>query len=65
MMLSCLLWQMTSEGNVLQCQPVLSCSFPVAYSCFGSNPEERPTASELRRHKYLTLPEGWVFSGFT
>ncbi|KAF4605130.1 hypothetical protein EYR40_003913 [Pleurotus pulmonarius] len=33
--------------------------------CFAINPEERPTASELRKHKYLTLPAGWVFSGFT
>ncbi|KAJ8702494.1 mitogen-activated protein kinase kinase kinase [Pleurotus ostreatus] len=33
--------------------------------CFAINPEERPTASELRRHKYLTLPDNWVFTGFT
>jgi len=32
--------------------------------CFAINPEERPTAAELRRHSYLTLPPDWVFSGF-
>lgn len=39
--------------------------FPSHTHVFGSNPEERPTASELRRHKYLTLPDNWVFTGFT
>ncbi|KAF7339539.1 MAP kinase kinase kinase [Mycena sanguinolenta] len=32
--------------------------------CFAINPEERPSAAELRRHPYLTLSPGWVFDGF-
>ncbi|KAJ7860365.1 kinase-like domain-containing protein [Mycena olivaceomarginata] len=32
--------------------------------CFAINPEERPSAAELRRHPYLTLSPGWVFGGF-
>ncbi|KAI4527409.1 kinase-like protein [Schizophyllum commune Tattone D] len=32
--------------------------------CFAINPDDRPPASELRRHPYLTLPPGWVFNGF-
>ncbi|KAJ7103609.1 MAP kinase [Mycena belliarum] len=32
--------------------------------CFAINPEERPPASELRKHPYLTLSPGWVFDGF-
>jgi hypothetical protein len=30
-----------------------------------SNPEERPTATELRKHPYLLLPTDWEFTGFT
>ncbi|KAF9076192.1 hypothetical protein BDP27DRAFT_1414728 [Rhodocollybia butyracea] len=33
--------------------------------CFAINPDERPSAAELRKHKYLELPPGWVFNGFT
>ncbi|KAE9403123.1 kinase-like protein [Gymnopus androsaceus JB14] len=33
--------------------------------CFAINPDERPSAAELRRHEYLELPSGWVFDGFT
>jgi len=33
--------------------------------CFAINPDERPTAAELRKHPYLTLPPGWVFTAFT
>ncbi|KAF8647958.1 hypothetical protein AX16_006490 [Volvariella volvacea WC 439] len=33
--------------------------------CFAIDPEERPTAAELRKHPYLILPPGWVFTGFT
>jgi hypothetical protein len=29
-----------------------------------SNPEERPTATELRKHPYLLLPPDWEFTGF-
>ena len=29
-----------------------------------SDPNERPTATELRKHTYLTRPPGWVFSDF-
>ncbi len=32
--------------------------------CFASNPDERPPATELRRHPYLTLHSDWVFIGF-
>ncbi|KAK7064298.1 MAP kinase [Favolaschia claudopus] len=32
--------------------------------CFAINPEERPSAAELRKHPYLTLSPGWVFDGF-
>ncbi|KAJ7302968.1 kinase-like domain-containing protein [Mycena albidolilacea] len=32
--------------------------------CFTINPEERPSAAELRRHPYLTLSPEWVFGGF-
>ncbi|KAJ6495963.1 kinase-like domain-containing protein [Mycena vulgaris] len=32
--------------------------------CFAINPEERPTAAELRKHSYLTPNPGWVFDGF-
>lgn len=32
--------------------------------CFAINPEERPTAQELRKHKYLTLDLDWQFTGF-
>ncbi|KAF7312580.1 MAP kinase kinase kinase [Mycena indigotica] len=33
--------------------------------CFEPNPEDRPTASELRRHPYLKLPSAWEFRGVT
>lgn len=36
-----------------------------ALMSFHSNPEERPSASELRKHDYLVLPPGWQFNGFT
>jgi mitogen-activated protein kinase kinase kinase len=29
------------------------------------NPDDRPTAAELRKHPYLALPPNWVFTGFT
>ncbi|KAF8169192.1 kinase-like domain-containing protein [Mycena galopus ATCC 62051] len=32
--------------------------------CLAINPEERPTAAELKRHPYLTLSPGWQFDGF-
>ncbi|GLB36061.1 putative ste ste11 protein kinase [Lyophyllum shimeji] len=32
--------------------------------CFAINPEERPTAAELRKHPYLVLPPDWVFTDF-
>ncbi|KAJ3987680.1 MAP kinase [Lentinula detonsa] len=33
--------------------------------CFAINPDDRPSATELRKHKYLELPPGWTFTGFT
>lgn len=32
--------------------------------CFAVNPEERPSASQLKEHPYLELPPGWQFQGF-
>ncbi|EKM61246.1 uncharacterized protein PHACADRAFT_83951 [Phanerochaete carnosa HHB-10118-sp] len=32
--------------------------------CFAMNPDERPTAAELRLHPYLELPPEWAFIGF-
>ncbi|PCH33872.1 kinase-like protein [Wolfiporia cocos MD-104 SS10] len=32
--------------------------------CFAMDPDERPTAAELRRHPYLSLQPGWIFNGF-
>ncbi|KNZ78521.1 MAP kinase kinase kinase mkh1, partial [Termitomyces sp. J132] len=32
--------------------------------CFAINPDERPSAAELRRDPYLILPPGWVFTDF-
>ena len=29
------------------------------------DPNERPSAAELRRHRYLNRPPGWVFSDFS
>lgn len=29
-----------------------------------SNPDDRPSAAELRKHKYLELEPGWQFTGF-
>ncbi|KAF9568481.1 Pkinase-domain-containing protein [Agrocybe pediades] len=33
--------------------------------CFAINPEDRPSAAELRKHPYLILPPDWVFTEFT
>ncbi|KAF8056507.1 kinase-like domain-containing protein [Lyophyllum atratum] len=32
--------------------------------CFMINPDERPTATELREHSYLALPPDWSFTDF-
>ncbi|KAL6310140.1 kinase-like domain-containing protein [Sparassis latifolia] len=32
--------------------------------CFATNPDDRPTASELGRHPYLELQPGWQFNSF-
>ncbi|KAF8484517.1 kinase-like protein [Russula ochroleuca] len=32
--------------------------------CFTMDPDERPSAAELRKHRYLIRPPGWVFSDF-
>ncbi|KAJ8595314.1 kinase-like protein [Rhizopogon salebrosus TDB-379] len=33
--------------------------------CFAINPDERASASQLRRHTYLELPDGWRFQSFS
>jgi hypothetical protein len=30
----------------------------------ASDPNERPSATELRKHPYLNRPPGWMFSDF-
>ncbi|KAI0033411.1 kinase-like protein [Vararia minispora EC-137] len=32
--------------------------------CFEVDPDRRPSASDLRKHPYLRLPDDWTFSGF-
>jgi len=32
--------------------------------CFAVKPEERPSATKLRKHPYLTLRPDWTFTGF-
>ncbi|KAI0715329.1 Pkinase-domain-containing protein [Earliella scabrosa] len=32
--------------------------------CFAADPDERPSAAELRKHAYLELQPGWTFNGF-
>ncbi|RDX50456.1 Pkinase-domain-containing protein [Lentinus brumalis] len=32
--------------------------------CFAADPDERPSAAELRKHTYLELQPGWSFNGF-
>ncbi|GJE85710.1 Pkinase-domain-containing protein [Phanerochaete sordida] len=32
--------------------------------CFAMNPDERPSAAELRLHPYLELPQDWAFMAF-
>ncbi|KAH9846832.1 Pkinase-domain-containing protein [Lenzites betulinus] len=32
--------------------------------CFAADPDERPSATELRKHPYLELQPGWSFVGF-
>jgi len=61
---SCLDWRMTSGKSVSPCEiirPFFKSHFLIF---FASNPEERPTAAELRKHEYLVLPLDWVFNGF-
>ncbi|KAH9947148.1 Pkinase-domain-containing protein [Amylocystis lapponica] len=55
----------TKEGPSLPADVVLS---PLAddfrQKCFAMDPDERPSAAELRRHPYLELQPGWQFNGF-
>ncbi|KIO31636.1 hypothetical protein M407DRAFT_67689 [Tulasnella calospora MUT 4182] len=32
--------------------------------CFTQDPDERPTAEDLKSHPWLKLPPGWIFEGF-
>jgi len=41
---------------------VRSDDFIYLISC--SDPDERASASHLRRHPFLELPDGWRFQGF-
>lgn len=34
------------------------------YKCLKHNPAERPRATELRKHLYLTLKHGWKFTEY-
>ena len=55
---------MTSGRNVSQCGFF---SFACRYSSDhldDRDPNERPSAAELRKHRYLNRPPGWVFSDF-
>jgi hypothetical protein len=54
---------MTSGGNVLQCKFSLTCLHAPNYPD-NRDPNERPSAAELRKHRYLIRPPGWVFSDF-
>jgi len=38
--------------------------FYISDTSDASDPNERPSATELRKHTYLTRPPGWVFSDF-
>jgi hypothetical protein len=47
------------------------CNVSFSLACFNSSdhaddrdPNERPSAAELRKHRYLNRPSGWVFSDF-
>ncbi|KAI0094930.1 Pkinase-domain-containing protein [Irpex rosettiformis] len=55
----------TKEGPPVPQEIVLS---PLAddfrQKCFATNPDERPTAAELRKHPYLELQPDWAFNGF-
>lgn len=56
---------MTSERSVSPCKNgVLFSDIHALTHAVTRNPDERPTAMELRKHKYLELTPGWVFSGF-
>lgn len=55
---------MTSGGNVSQCKFLLGCLDASNYPD-DRDPNERPTAAELRKHRYLIRPPGWVFSDFS
>jgi len=45
--------------QVLSLTVLLMCSWMMI-----SDPEERASVTELQRHPYLELPEGWVFNDF-
>ena len=55
----------TLDGNVLPCTIFLLLVFYSSNHYFKSDPEERPSATELRKHPYLLLPDNWEFTGFT
>ncbi|KAN0134825.1 hypothetical protein V8E53_007199 [Lactarius tabidus] len=33
--------------------------------CFAINPDERPSAADLRKHHFLQRPQGWAFTGLS
>ena len=64
------LLRMTSERNALRCEFEL---FSLSLSSEQEakhiqptyrDPVERPSASELQKHPYLTLQPDWTFNGF-
>ena len=63
-MLFCPNWLMISDGSALLCGWCHLPNLHLLTSFKSSNPEERPTAAELRKHPYLTLPQDWAFTDF-
>ena len=55
------------QVEVLRCVSttrVMQSSKQVLTSYAYSDPDERPSAAELRKHTYLELQPGWSFNGF-
>jgi len=55
---------MTSGKDVSLCGSFADLPLFFSDSSGASDPNERPTAAELRKHPYLIRPPGWMFSDF-